>query len=108
MADLMGMMRRPLFMLFMFRGRNGKKGFRLGACVCVSLYQIRGEDERALWSEKKGVVWRASCVGCGVVNPNSANTLARNEFCIWTRFCVHASEKLVEAGAAPPRCVYMQ
>jgi hypothetical protein len=80
MADLMGMMRRPLFMLFMFRGRNGKKGFPLGACVCVSLYQIRGEDERALWSEKKGVVWRASCVGCGVVNPNSANTLAKTRY----------------------------
>ena len=35
LADLMGMMRLPLFMLFMFRGRNGNMGSRLGACVCV-------------------------------------------------------------------------
>ena len=81
MADLMGMMRRPLFMLFMFRGRNGNMGFPvLGVCVCVALSDMGGRRESPGWSEKKGVVWRASCVGCGVVNPNSANTLAKTSF----------------------------
>ena len=53
MADLMGMMRRPLFMLFMFRGRNGKKGFPVGGvCVCVALSDKGGRRESPLVREE--------------------------------------------------------
>ena len=75
MADLMGMMRRPLFMS---RGRNGNMGFPVGdVCVRVSLYQIKGGEESPGRPEKKCVVWRALCVGCGVVNPYCADTLVK-------------------------------
>ena len=59
MADLMGMMRRPLFMS---RGRNGNMGFPVGdVCVRVSLYQIKGGDERALVGQRRNAWCGARC-----------------------------------------------
>ena len=62
LADLMGMMRLPLFMLFMFRGRNGNMGFPVGdVCVRVSLYQIKGGEERALVGQRRNAWCGARC-----------------------------------------------